>query len=142
MTKTENKDQNVQAVNAHLGMIQAVIQRMAANSTSAKTWCITLVSAILVIVTNQGKAQYSLIAVIPTLLPLGYILPITRKEGWNHTTHSSINFIVAHSAGRFYSIKPSGDHKWEALKSFSIWPFYITLLVMIFIAKCFVIGKC
>jgi len=42
-------------VQAHLGIAQAVIQRMAANSASCKAWCITLVAAILVIVADKGK---------------------------------------------------------------------------------------
>ena len=60
--------ENSQAVQAHLSITQSVIQRMASNSTSCKTWCITLVSAILVVVADKGKPRYALIAVIPTVL--------------------------------------------------------------------------
>ncbi len=60
--------ENSQAVQAHLSITQAVIQRMAANSASCKAWCITLVSAILVIVADKGKPHYALIAVIPNVL--------------------------------------------------------------------------
>ena len=55
-------------VQAHLGISQSVIQRMASNSASCKAWCITLVSAILVIVADKGNPQYALIAIIPTAL--------------------------------------------------------------------------
>ena len=57
-----------QAVQSHLGILQNVIQRMASNSSSAKAWCVTLVSAILVIIADKGKSEYALIAVMPTLL--------------------------------------------------------------------------
>lgn len=57
-----------QAVQAHLGIMQDVIQRMASNSASCKTWCITLVSAILVVVADKGKPEYAWLALIPTVL--------------------------------------------------------------------------
>jgi hypothetical protein len=41
---------------------------MASNSASCKAWCITLVSAILVIVADKGKPQHALITIIPTVL--------------------------------------------------------------------------
>jgi len=47
--------ENPQVVQSHLTILQAVIQRMASNSASSKTWCVTLVSAILVIVADKGK---------------------------------------------------------------------------------------
>ena len=54
------------AIQAHLGISQSVIQRMAANSASCKTWCIGLVSAILVVVADKNKADYVVIAMVPT----------------------------------------------------------------------------
>jgi hypothetical protein len=32
--------ENSQAIQAHLTIIQSIIQRMASNSSSCKTWCI------------------------------------------------------------------------------------------------------
>ena len=43
------------AIQAHLGIAQSVIQRMAANSASCKAWCIGLVSAILVVVADKNS---------------------------------------------------------------------------------------
>ena len=56
------------SVHAHLGILQDVIQRMAGNSASCKTWCITLVSALLVIVAGQGRDELARIAIVPTVL--------------------------------------------------------------------------
>jgi len=74
--------ENSQAVQAHLGITQSVIQRMAANSASCKTWCITLVSAILVIVADKGKPQYAFIALIPNAFfsCFGHLLPCARTN--------------------------------------------------------------
>lgn len=56
------------AIQTHLGIIQNVIQRMSSNSSSCKAWCITLVSAVLVIVADKGKSEYAYIALLPTLV--------------------------------------------------------------------------
>src|SRR5438093_12622802 len=48
--------ENSQAVHAHLGIMQSVIQRMASNSSSCMSWCIALVSDVLVLVADHGKA--------------------------------------------------------------------------------------
>lgn len=50
-----------------LDLFQALISRMAANSASAKTWCITIVSAILVFTTNPNAVHSSWIAMFPVL---------------------------------------------------------------------------
>ncbi|MGB2959578.1 MAG: hypothetical protein WBD30_11890, partial [Bacteroidota bacterium] len=68
MTTKNEFEENPQAIQAHLQIAQSVIQRMASNSSSCKAWCITLVSAILVIVAGKTDSQYALIAVIPTIL--------------------------------------------------------------------------
>ena len=56
------------SVQIHLNILQGVIERMASNSNSSKAWCITIVSAILVVVADKGKPDYAYIAFIPTLL--------------------------------------------------------------------------
>ena len=56
------------SVHSYLTIIQSVISRMAANSSSCKTWCITLVSAIVVIISKNDDPNYVWIAIIPILL--------------------------------------------------------------------------
>lgn len=68
MEEKKKSDINSQAVQSHLSITQSVIQRMATNSSSCKAWCITVVSAILVIVADKGKSQYAYIAIIPNIL--------------------------------------------------------------------------
>ncbi len=60
--------ENSQAFQSHLAIMQSVIQRMAANSTYAKTWCITLVSAVLVIVADKQRPQYIWLSLVPAIL--------------------------------------------------------------------------
>ena len=137
------------AVQTHLSITQAVIQRMASNSASCKAWCITLVSAILVIVADKGKSNFALLALIPTALFLildGYYLALERdfRESYN-------SFVWKLHKGKLqlqdvYYITPKGSicslfgKLVSALLSFSVWPFYGTLALMILLAKWLIIG--
>lgn len=145
MTEDRSYGEESAAVQAHLGIAQSVIQRMASNSASCKAWCITLVSAILVIVADKGKPHYALIALVPTLLFLvldTYYLALERcfRQSYN-------NFIEKLHAGRvvaadLYAVTPAGSVGrtfFKSLGSFSIWPFYTTLVVMVWVAKRIVI---
>ena len=130
-----------EAVRTHVGIVQSVIERMASNSASCKSWCVTLVSAILVVVADKSKPQYALIAVIPTILFLfldSYYLALERmfRQSYN-------SFIEKVHSGNIeitdlYAVSPSGDvirTLCSSLFSFSVWPFYLSLLGMIWIAR-------
>lgn len=137
--------ENSPSVQAHLSITQAVINRMATNSTSCKAWCITLVSAILVIVADKGKPQFALIAVIPTILFCAldaYYLSLEKRfrESYNLFIEKLHGGKVV--AADLYCVMPSGDKTktfYAALRSFAIWPFYLTLLMMILLVKTIVI---
>ncbi len=133
--------ENSQAVQAHLTITQSVIQRMASNSASCKAWCIGLVSAILVIVADKDKPQYGLIAVIPSILFFvldAYYLALEKRF---RTSYNS--FIDKLHGGQvvasdLYAVVPAGDAFdafWAAVRSVSVWPFYLTLIGMIWIAQ-------
>lgn len=136
---------NSQAVQAHLGIIQSVIQRMASNSASCKAWCITLVSAILVIVADKGKPQYALIAVIPNILFFvldSYYLALEKmfRQSYNDFIEKLHNSNI--DSSDLYAVLPSGSLYrtfFASLLSLSIWPFYLTLFVMIWLAKAILI---
>lgn len=133
------------AVQAHLGIAQAVIQRMASNSASCKAWCITLVAAILVIVADKGRPSYALIAAIPTLLFLvldTYYLTLERcfRNSYNEFIDKVHDRRIV--AADLYAVTPKGSLPKvfaQSLGSFSIWPFYVTLGVMIWLSMWIVI---
>ena len=141
MPEEETYKENSQAVQAHFGITQAVIQRMASNSASCKAWCIALVSAILVVVVDKGKPDYALLAFIPTFLFLvldTYYLALEKmfRQSYNDFIEKlHQEKVVSHD---LYAVMPSGkmlETFFASLISFSIWPFYIMLLVMIVIAQ-------
>lgn len=138
-------NENSDAVQAHLSIAQSVIQRMASNSASCKGWCITLTSAILVLVADKSKPDYALIAFIPILLFLAldaYYLALEKR--FRNSYNSFIEKLHRKSVTSIdlYAIVPSGNainSLQAALKSFSVWPFYLTLIIMVLIAWKYVV---
>ena len=56
------------SVQSYVSILQSVINRMAANSAGCKTWCVALVSAIVVVGADKEKPGYVAIAVGPLAL--------------------------------------------------------------------------
>ena len=68
MSTNSPLNENSPAVLTHLTILSGLIQRMSENRRSCKLWCVTLVSAILVLATRNKGAQYALIALLPTVI--------------------------------------------------------------------------
>jgi hypothetical protein len=129
------------SVQTHLGTLQSVIQRMASNSTSCKTWCITVVSAILVIIADKGNPNFAFIALVPTLLFCAldaYYLALEKAFRASYADFVKKLHSGVAKAEDLYTVAPKGSHfkhQIEAVKSFSVWGFYTTLLVLIELAR-------
>lgn len=128
------------SVQTHLGILQGVIERMAANSSAAKAWCIALVSAILVVVADKARPEYSLLALMPVVLFCAldaYYLGMEKGFRKSYNT-----FVRKVHKGELvpedlYSVEAEGDSsslQLDALKSFSVWGFYLVLVVMVLAA--------
>ncbi len=121
------------SVHTHLTIIQAVIARMAESSRSSKTWCITIVSAILVLGAGMTDFDHLWIAYVPLVLFLGldmYYLALERRfrSSYNAFLHKLRNGDV--TAADLYEVTPAGSPvtSWAAtVTSISIWPFYLVL---------------
>ena len=131
-------DANSAAVQAHLSIVQGVINRMAANSASCKNWCVVLVAAILVLVARADTTAYAPLALLPTLLFLfldAYYLALEQ------VFRNSYNAFVRklHSDGTvelsdLYVVRPVGTVNKQmlvSLRSTSVWPFYLVLVIAI-----------
>ena len=135
-----NLDPESAAVQTHLTILQDVIRRMAENSRSCKVWCVTLVSAILVLSAQTGNAQHVWIALVPALLFLAldtYYLALER--GFRNSYDAFVRKL--HNGELtlcdLYVVKPrEGTLKLfpQCLPSFSIWPFYVMVAGMAFLA--------
>ena len=139
-------DETSPSIQTHLGILQGIVLRMATNSTSCKTWCITIVSAILVIVADKGKPDFAWIVLFPAILFAGldaYYLAL--EKGFRNSYNE---FIKKLHTGQLttedlYSVAPTGrslDLQVAALKSFSVWGFYLPLVALVPIARKVVLG--
>jgi len=134
------------SIQTHLGILQNVIQRMASNSSASKAWCVTLVSAVLVIVADKGKPDYAFIAMLPTFVFAAldaYYLALEKafRNSYNDFVSKLHNKLL--TVTDLYSVNPKGNLsrlQWKSLKSFSVWGFYSSLAVLIVITKVIAIG--
>jgi hypothetical protein len=145
--KNLSLDETSPSVQAHLGIIQGVIQRMATNSAACKTWCITIVSAILVVVADKQNPNLAWVAAFPTVLFLAldtYYLAL--EKGFRNSYNSFIRKLHNGTmvAEDLYSIFPIGNQsrlQFDSFKSFSVWGFYLPLIILAVVVKFLVIGK-
>lgn len=141
-------DSNSTATSTYLGILQGLISRMAANSASAKTWCIALVSAIVVIVADKAKPDFVWISTIPIVLFFfldAYYLGLEQRfrDIYNdfvrklHAGEASFEdtFIVKPSESVADTLVATAS----AARSISIWPFYGLLGLMLIIVKVWIL---
>jgi len=139
-------DETSPSIQTHLGILQGIVLRMAANSTACKTWCITIVSAILVIVADKGKPDFVWIALFPAILFAGldaYYLAL--EKGFRNSYNEFIKRLHTGqlTAEDLYSVAPIGrslELQVSALKSFSVWGFYLPLVALLAMARKVVLG--
>ena len=128
------------AVQAHLGILQGVIQRMAENSRSCKVWCVTLVSAILVLVARTGEPRHALLALAPVALFLlldAYYLALERAFRKSYEAFVAKLHKGGLEPGGLYAVKPVGMGVrlvGACLRSSSVLLFYPALAVTIALA--------
>ena len=140
MTEDKSLDHDSSAVQAHLTIMQGVIERMAVNSRSCKVWCVTLVAATLVLVARTGEPQHALIALAPTLLFLildTYYLVLERA--FINSNNMFVNKLHSGklSHGDLYKVAKTGTGLslvGRYLGSESIWLFYPLVVVTIILA--------
>lgn len=129
------------AIQVHLGILQNVIDRMAGNSASAKTWCITVVSALLVVAADRQKPSIALIALFPAAvfcLLDAYYLGLER--GFRKTYEDFVRKVHsgAASLSDLYVVTPAGSlcQLWaSSAASFSVWGFYGMVFGLVLIAR-------
>ena len=141
MVENQPLNENSSAVQAHLTIMQGVINRMAENSRSCKVWCVTLVAATLVLVARTGEPQHALIALVPTLLFLfldSYYLALERA--FIRSQNAFVGKLHRSELGSsdLYRVAPTGMG-WRLvgrclLGSVSIWPFYLLVTATVLLA--------
>ena len=145
---TSRMDLDSPSVQTHLNMLQGVIARLADNCASCKTWCVTLTSALAVVAageaTGSGRPNILLVAALPIVvfgLLDAYYLGLERrfrtcyetfvKKLHNGTASVDDAFLIAPKL----KVRGMFVEAWQALFSFSVWPFYVSLAVILWLLK-------
>lgn len=139
MTESRSYDAESSAVQTHLKIMQGVIERMAENSRACKIWCVTLVSASLILVAITDNPDYILVALVPIVMFLildTYYLALERafRGSYNTFVEELKNDNI--SSSDLYIVKPTGTLPrlfMHSLRSFSIYIFYPILIISILI---------
>ena len=119
----------------HLEMIQGVINRLASNSFRMKGWSVVLVAALLALGARNGSFEMVLVPCVPVLVFWGldgYYLSQERLfralyDGVRVRDEIDFSMDVEHlkKTGHFWA------RDWcRAVRSITLWPFYVTLLVV------------
>lgn len=110
----------------HLEMLQAIISRMADNSSQCKTWCLTLISAIIILTSKTGNTT-SFAPMIMVVVLLFYLDAYYHylERGFRSSYESFIDDLKSGQkiAERIFTLKPSNIHQSGSLpiKDF-FWP--------------------
>ena len=129
------------AIQLHLQILQGIITRMASNSANGKTWCITIVAAILALAVDQGSTQMVILAGIPVLLFVlldAYYLSLERhfvgeyRSAVQKINSGDFSEADAFVLGEKLSDATTASNTFKAIGSFSVWPFYSILAAAVF----------
>ncbi len=132
---------NDPAIIRNVDMYQGLISRMASNSASCKQWAVALVSAVLVLIARDGQMHFAILAAIPAILFAfldAYYLGLEKKF-----RRSMNRFLADLYSGRLQDkqiFRVDVDGRLprdflDALLSWSVWPFYLSMLVLVALAK-------
>ncbi|HEY2234886.1 MAG TPA: hypothetical protein VGK01_15550 [Candidatus Angelobacter sp.] len=129
------------AVAAHMNMLQGIISRLANNSASSKTWCLTLVGALVSLTGATHVSGIVTFALVPIVI-FGFMdtMYLAQEKAYRDV-HAH---IVKRIRDGSYSISDAYDakapmalrHVGYSLASWSIFPVYGGLILMYFIARC------
>jgi hypothetical protein len=132
-------DMHSAAVHAQLQIYQGIVGRMASNSAQSKTWSITIVAALLVLLADRGNVEFAAVAIVPIMLFFfldSYYLHLERcfigsynkflKHVREGTATDEELFKIAPPTGLGTMCTGVG----KSCLSVSVWPFYTTLLIL------------
>jgi high-affinity Fe2+/Pb2+ permease len=132
------------SIQAHITLLQGIITRMSNYSASCKTWCITLVTAILAFTAEGNRVHLSWVCFYPILLFLlldAYYLSMERQIVAQHRDFVNKLHNNALQVSDFFSVKMEGRSSKAIYKTFqtigshSIWFFYGFLTMVILLIR-------
>jgi hypothetical protein len=127
------------AVTAHISLLQGIINRLANNSASCKTWCLTLVGALLSLAGATHVPGIVTFALVPVVI-FGFMdtMYLAQERAYRDLYARVVGTIRDGSyglGGAYEARAPLGFCRFcSSLASWSIFPVYLGLIVAYFIA--------
>jgi hypothetical protein len=123
----------------HVNLIQGIISRLANNSASCKTWCLTLVSAFIAFAGASHLPEVITAALVTVvLLGLMDILYLAREIADRRLYDRVVTAMrnKSYALGQVFEVSATHSHRdiAKATLSWSIFPFYGTLVVLYIVA--------
>jgi hypothetical protein len=122
------------AVTTHITLLQGIINRLANNSSSCKTWCLALVGALLSLAGATHTAAIATSALVPVVI-FGFVdtMYLAQEKAYRDL-YDEIVVKVRDGSYRLANAfdakaKRTLDHVAWALASWSVWPIYGGLIV-------------
>ncbi len=128
------------AVIAHLNMLQAIIARLASNSVQCKTWCLAIVSALFGFA-GAMKSDAILAAAIVPIVIFGLVdaAYLAQEKAYRGLFNSLVDGIRNNEYALLDSFNlkapANSGHYLAALKSWSVWPLYVGLVLVYVLAR-------
>jgi hypothetical protein len=121
------------AVTAHMNLLQGIINRLANNSASCKTWCLTLVSALVSLAGAMRAPGIITFALVPVVI-FGFMdaMYLAQEKSYREL----YGRVVASIRNGPYTLNDvyeasaplRAEHVFSALASWSIYPVYLGLV--------------
>src|SRR5262249_567854 len=117
------------AVTAHINLLQGIINRLASNSSSCKTWCLSLVGALIGLTGATHNAAIVTFALVPGVIFGGVATAYLAQERAYRLLYSQ---VLGKVQARTYELADTFNARtaltfggfFRALRSWSIWPVY------------------
>ena len=141
MAGTDDFGAESASVQTHLKILQNVIWRMAENSRACKVWCVTILSAGLILSARVDLPAYVLVLFVPLtafLILDAYYLALERAFRDSYDLFVQKLARGELTAADLYVVKPAGSVPKTFLRglgSFSIYPFYGALFIAVLIVR-------
>lgn len=128
------------AVLAHIKMLQSIVCRMSNNSANCKSWTVTVVVAMLVLLADKASSMQNVnLCLVPIIL--FYLIDCYYLGLERLCIQSQMNFIRKVHAGDFvdglfsitemYSFCTQMKSTIKAFLSFSTMPFYLVIILFV-----------
>jgi hypothetical protein len=122
------------AATTHITLLQGIITRLAGNSASCKTWCLTLVAALLSLAGAAHAPGVVHFATVPVVI-FGFLDAkyLSHEQAYRHLFKEVVGKIRKNEyhLDKVYeaeaALKPGAWFR--ALRSTAVYPMYLTLLV-------------